>query len=478
MDTTRRQGESPKGNSEDTESQSASHWQPGHPVSTRPPAAIPMPPVGGYAPSGGGWQPPPPPPPSDPWLSAGGGDPGRRPTATTGPSRRRRAFVGLTAAALLFAGAGAATLVGVTNGIGSRSAGLLGSPASEVRQQSIGTNAIAAKVDPGVVDITSTLGYEGSSAAGTGMIITSSGEVLTNNHVVEGSTSLSVKRATGSQTYRAHVLGVDPTDDVALIQLDGASNLPTVKLGDSSKVHVGDQVVAIGNALNLPGAPTVTVGTVSALNRSITAGDQSGSSTEQLTGLIQMDAPIAPGNSGGPLVDKQGEVIGMNTAAATDGQSSSSSSNVGFAVPIDSAASIIHQIQAGQSGNGVTVGNGATPFLGVQVADDSQGGNGAGQGGQGFDPFGGGFGSSGSAGSSSTQGAAVERVEPGTPAAEAGLGQGDVIVGLGGQSVTSASSLSNVIRAHRPGDKVSVTWVDQNGQQRTAQVRLAAGPTA
>lgn len=500
MDTTRPEGEGPEHEPKHADDAPLGYWRPEGPDTSATPSAIPLGPAnsgtdqtsqGAGRPDGfyaltrppapsataAGWQspgapPPPPPPPPGSWgPPSGWGYPPGGPGGPATPRGARRIATVVVAVALLIAGAGAATLARVTGGTDTR--GLRGSHVSEVSQQNIDTNAIASRVDPAVVDVTSTLGYREGSAAGTGMVITPSGEVLTNNHVVQGSTALSVKMATSSQSYKAHVLGVDPSDDVALIQLEGASNLPTVKLGDSSKVKVGDEVIAIGNALNLPGPPTVTVGTVSALNRSITAGDQSGGNDEQLTGLIQMDAPIAPGNSGGPLVDSAGEVIGINTAAATDG--ASSTSNVGFAIPINAADAVVHQIQSGQGGNGVTVGNGATPFLGVQVAND--GGQGGDQGGLG--PFGGGFGSfGGGSGSGSQQGAVVEGVVPGGPADSAGITQGDVIVGLGGQAVTSASSLSSQIQAHRPGDKVSVTWVDQDGQQHTADVRLATGPTA
>jgi S1-C subfamily serine protease len=333
-------------------------------------------------------------------------------------------------------------------------------------------SAIASRVDPGIVDITSNLAGQGGGAAGTGMVLTPSGEVLTNNHVIEGSSSITVKINGKGRSYPAKVLGTDATDDVALLQIQGVSGLATVTPGDSSKVAVGQPVLAIGNALDLQGPPTVTQGTVSALGRTITASGGTGGS-ETLNGLIQTDAPISPGNSGGPLVDGSGHVIGITTAAATGGarqqSSSSSSSNVGFAIPINSALSVAKQIESGHGGGNVQVGG--RPFLGVEVSSAG------GQSGSNRDPFGGGFGGSGRQAPASS-GALVQGVEPGSPAESAGLAAGDVIVSLGGKTVDSASSLSSAISPHHVGDRVDVGWVDQSGQHHTATVQLTNGPPA
>jgi S1-C subfamily serine protease len=267
--------------------------------------------------------------------------------------------------------------------------------------------SIAAQVDPGIVDVTSTLGDQGAIAAGTGMVVTSSGEVLTNNHVIQGATSIEVLLAGTGPSYTAHVVGADPTDDVALLQIDGASGLQTVTLGDSSAVSVGDPVVALGNALGRQGPPSVSQGHVTALNQTITATDQGGGNPETLNGLIQIDAPIQPGDSGGPLVDASGKVIGMDSAADGGGFNGQAPSTVGFAIPINSAMAIVKQLEAGgASPSSVPTGHGA--LLDVDVQDATAQG---------------------------VSGALVVQVPSGSPAASAGIVAGDVIVGFDGQPI-------------------------------------------
>jgi S1-C subfamily serine protease len=307
---------------------------------------------------------------------------------------------------------------------------------------------IAARIDPAVVDITTTLGSQGS-AAGTGMVITSSGEVLTNNHVVQGATSIKAQIAGAGRIYTAHVLGVDPTDDIALLQLQNASGLTAINVGNSSHVAVGDQIVAIGNALGRGGIPQVSQGAITALNQTITASDVGGANAETLTGLIQINAPIQPGDSGGPLVNSAGQVIGIDTAAQTSGfRRRTTPSTIGFAIPINNALSIVHQIESGQPSPNIQSGQG--PLLGVEVQDAT----------------------------GQTAGAMVASVQSGSPAASAGLVAGDVIVGLGGTTVDSAAALGTAIHSHHVGDRVQVSWVDQSGQQHSATVSLAAGPPA
>jgi S1-C subfamily serine protease len=326
--------------------------------------------------------------------------------------------------------------------------------------QSVNVDAIANMVDPALVDITSTDRYTGEQAAGTGMIITSNGDVLTNNHVVEGATSITVRLADSTKTYKATVVGVDPSADVAVIHLDGASHLPTVKIANSSSVKVGDTVVAIGNAEDKPGKPSVSSGSVVALQQNILASDL-GATSENLYGLIEINAPLEPGDSGGPLLNAKGQVIGMDTAAQTPSgpqtMTSATSSTVGYAIPIDEAMSIAHQMEAGHGTSTIHIGT--TAFLGVEVSPSGT-----------SSPF--------SSGSSTTSGALVEGVEPNSPAAKAGLAPGDEITSLGGRTVTSASSLQRAIDAYHPGNRVKVTWVDQNGSTHTATVTLAQGPTA
>jgi S1-C subfamily serine protease len=325
---------------------------------------------------------------------------------------------------------------------------------------SLSTTSIAAKVAPGLVDVNSTLGYQNGSAAGTGMVLTSSGEVLTNNHVIEGATAISVTDIGNGRTYAASVVGYDEADDIAVLQLQGASGLHTVTLGDSSTVAAGDTVTAIGNAGGAGGTPAVAPGTVTGLGESITATDQSAGISEQLTGLIRTNADVQAGDSGGPLVNASGQVIGIDTAASSgfQFQAGTTGSTESFAIPVNRAVTIAKQIEAGQSSAAVHIG--ATAFLGVQLATSGTA--------PGF----------GGASAPVSTGATVAGVESGSAAQAAGLTAGDVITSIGGQSVDSPSAVATVMEAHHPGDSVSISWTDQSGQQHTATATLTTGPAA
>jgi S1-C subfamily serine protease len=300
------------------------------------------------------------------------------------------------------------------------------------------TDAIVAKVTPAIVNINTTVG--GGQAAGTGMLISSTGEILTNNHVVSGSTSITVTVQGRSQGYSAHVVGVNVSQDVALIQIDtSVSGLPTVTFADSSSVQVGDTVVAIGNALGRGGTPPATQGHVTALNQTITASE-GGSSAETLTGMIQSDAPIYEGDSGGALVNTSAQVIGMITAGQAEGFRSSAS-DVGFAVSSNTAVAQANRLRAHEQASDLTYGQ--VGFLGVSVRNTT-----------------------------SASGALVVGVQDGSPAADAGITTGSLITRIGGTTVTSSDSLGAAIKAHRPGEQVSVTWTSQNGTSHTATVTL------
>ncbi len=380
---------------------------------------------------------------------------------------------GAVAIAVTAGGLGSGISLALEGGGSSGSSGSSPSrtvPAGSVSMKHLSVSAIANRVDPAVVDISTVLGYEQGRAAGTGMILTSGGQILTNNHVVEGATSIRVKIAGHPRAYRATVLGTDPTADVALLQVHGISGLPTVTLGNSSTVSVGESVVAIGNALDFQGPPTVTQGIVSALHRSITAGDSATGSSEHLTGLIQTDAPISPGNSGGPLVDPTGQVIGMNTAAATGAQGQQAN-NIAFAIPINTARSVVNQIRHGQASSQVHVGQ--RGILGVQVTTVREARQAVGQ----PFPFGPGSSSPTSIAPVSS-GAAVMAVVPGSPAASAGIRPGDVIVSLDGSTISSPNALSSALAGDHPGHSVTVGWVDQAGNHHHATLRLAPGPPA
>ena len=419
-------------------------------------------PYGSYGPSGpGGYG-----------GSGGSGGPGGYGWPPSPVRRPRRHRLILTAAAAVVAIAG-----GMGAFFGVQGNGTTAGNASATANRTLTTSQIAAAVDPGLVDINTTLGYQNGAAAGTGIVLTSSGEILTNNHVVEGATSITATDVGNGQTYKATVVGYDQTDDLAVIQLRGASGLKTAPVGDSSGVAVGQRVVGLGNAGGKGGTPSVAAGNVTATGQSITASDQSASTSEQLTGLIETDAPIQAGDSGGPLVSSAGQVIGMDTAASSGFQFQPSTQNQAtqsFAIPINKALSIANQIKAGSSSSTVHVG--ATGFLGVELATSSSAapGPGGNDGGNGF--AGNGVGNGSGAGGGVSSGAVVAGVVPGTPAAQLGLTGGDTIVSLGGQAVGSPSDIQKVMNGYHPGDKVSVTWIDQFGQSQSGTLTLANGP--
>ena len=322
------------------------------------------------------------------------------------------------------------------------------------------TSAITARIDPGLVNIDVSNRTTGLRGQATGMVLTPSGVVLTNNHVVQGATGISATDVGNGRTYHAKVVGYDRSGDVAVIQLQGASGLQTVPLGDSSTVSVSAKVLAIGNAGGGGGTPRVARGSVTGLQRSIVARDFGGGNAERLRGLIQTDARVQPGDSGGPLVNAGGQVVGMDAAASALNVSPVAQRPAqGFAIPIDSALAIAKQIEAGTSS--ATVHVGPTGFLGVEVVPAPQFGGAplSGAGPQG-------------------PGALVGGALPGYPAAKLGLTKGDVITAVDGRSVTSASGLTDLLSAHHPGDSVQISWTDGAGQTHAGTVKLASGPAA
>jgi S1-C subfamily serine protease len=371
-----------------------------------------------------------------------------------------------------------------SSGFGSSGSSGLGSSGSTGSSRSSGpsdVSSIAQKVDPGLVDIDTTLGYQQEEAAGTGIVLSSSGEILTNNHVIDGATTISVTDVGNGKTYSASVVGYNRTKDIAVLQLHNASGLQTATLGDSSKVSVGEDVVGIGNAGGTGGTPSAAGGTVTALNQSITASDDGDGSSEQLVGLIETNADIQAGDSGGSLVNSSGQVVGIDTAASAGfsfQSSGQSSGNQGYAIPINEAISVAKQILAGTSSSTVHIG--ATAFLGVTVAQSSCNSSGGGSsvfGGGGFG--GGGSGNSGlgdGSGNSSSSGALVCTVITSFPAQESGLAAGDTITSLNNQPVSSPSALTNLIEPLHPGDKVTIGWTDTSGQSHSASVQLSSGP--
>ena len=371
--------------------------------------------------------------------------------APSAPSGRRRtaALVASTAvlAGLLGGGVGAAAVTVLdsspagttgTTGTGSATGATVALPTGSVA-------AVAQQVLPSVVSIQFS-GADGSGGEGSGVILTSDGRILTNNHVVEGAAnggSLAVTFSDGSRAD-ASIVGRDPVTDLAVIQAKGVSGLTPAKLGSSADLKVGQSVVAIGSPLGLAG--TVTTGIVSAVNRPVVTGPESPSAggSGSVLNAIQTDAAINPGNSGGALVDLQGRVIGINSAIASLGSSQggqSGSIGLGFSIPIDQAKNVVEQLVAtGTAAHGrlgVSVENSTTDVLGAQLGD----------------------------------------VTSGSAAAAAGLRSGDVITGFDGQPIDSADALVAAVRARQPGDSVTVTY-ERGGQTATTNVTLDSDATS
>jgi S1-C subfamily serine protease len=311
----------------------------------------------------------------------------------------------------------------------------------------------------GVVLIDTVLPYQNGRAAGTGMVLTSNGRVLTNYHVVQGAGSIRVTVAQTGDTYQATVVGSDRSQDVALLQLDGASGLTTIT-PDTDDVGVGAEVTAVGNAGGT-GTLSAADGTVTGLDASVTAASEDGTSPETLNGMVETDANVQAGDSGGPLFDAQGEVVGIDTAGSSGGPADA------YAIPIARALGIAQQIQSGQETSTVRIGPAA--FLGVEVADASSYAGDGGGGGAG-DGAGGGF--------VVTPGAQLSGVVGGGAAESAGLQAGDVITSIDGQAVASPDDVSTALAGAHPGDRVTIGWTSQDGSQHTAPVTLGASPVA
>jgi S1-C subfamily serine protease len=434
------------------------------------------------------------------------------------PPRRRAGILSYVLVALAAGALGAGMVVGLYHPASSNTAApqpsssiaapqpsaAIPQPSSSSPASGANEQAIIGKVEPGLVLINTTLQYNSEAAAATGMVLSSSGLVLTNNHVIEDSTSISATTATGKQ-YKAKVVGYDETGDIALIQLQGASGLHTVPIGDSSTVKTGATVVAMGNA---EGQSTIVpaAGQVTGLNKSITASDQGGSvASETLHGMIETNADIVSGDSGGPLADAAGQVIGMDTAGDNGGFSIQQQTAAGYAIPMTTALTVAQHIEAGQASSTITIGY--PPFLGVYIGQSSDssspqsqaeqqasgfGGNGFGRSGNG----GTGFGGNGNGNSNANQGCYtsdanltapqnIADVSSGTlvlgticggPAAAVGMTAGSVIIAVNGQTVGAPASLTSGVAKYHPGDTIKVTWVSPSGQRSTSSLKLTAGP--
>jgi S1-C subfamily serine protease len=358
-----------------------------------------------------------------------------------GPGRGRRAWWGVLAGGL----AGALAAGGVAGTVallddGDSSSPVVARPAITTPDGAMDVQAILEDVQESVVTI-ETSGFSGGGVfegAGTGVVLSPDGLVLTNAHVIDGSNDISVRLFDGA-SHDASLVGSTASNDLAMIRIEGADNLPAATLGSSDALQVGEPVIAIGNALNLGGKPTVTTGIVSALSRTITATDGT-----TLTDLIQTDAAINPGNSGGPLVDASGEVVGVNTAILEDTQ------NIGFAIAIDSVRSTIEDLE---NGNGEVTPD--TPVLGVSsIAVDTVEEAVTDQ-----------------LGITVDEGAFVVEVTPDSGAEGAGLRQGDVIVEVDGEAITAPEDLADAVRSREVGDEVEVT-IERDGERQTVAAEL------
>ncbi len=346
-----------------------------------------------------------------------------------------------------------------TGSAGTGSAGGNGSAGSTGQgTTSTDTNGPAASStqQAGVVTVVSTLGDENAESAGTGLVVTSSGEIVTNNHVVDGATSVTVTVASTGATYKASVVGTDPTQDIAVLQLSKASGLTTAKVANAAAVRtltVGDTVVGVGNAGGT-GTLTAATGKVTALGRSITATDEDGGNAETLSGLIETDADVVAGDSGGPLYGADSTILGIDTAGASSNGTSGAASYgtpsatgaaaQSYAIPITTALEIAGEIESGVQTSTVHIGLPA--FLGVGVS------------------------------ATATDGAGITSVLSGGPADDAGITAGSVITAIDGRSVTSANSLKARLATVEPGQRITVTWTDPSGSNHTGTVMTVNGP--
>lgn len=386
------------------------------------------------------------------------------------PRHRGRRIGELTAVAVLTAALASGGTWGVmaltddgTTAVSSTGASTSGDSAASVVPVSSASktnpdwNAVTAAVTPSVVSITVAAGSSGGE--GSGVVLDKEGHVLTNHHVVSGAgddATITVTLSDG-KTYRASIAGEDASTDLAVLTLeDPPDDLQPITVGSSSGLEVGDPVMAVGNPLGLSG--TVTTGIVSALDRPVTTSSteseqqdpfgQQQQSSQVVTSAIQTSAAVNPGNSGGALVDAAGRLVGINSSIASLGSSSgqSGSIGIGFAIPVDEAQWIAEQL--------IEDGQAEHAFLGVTPSDGTA-----------------------ELGTATRSGAQIRSVSDGSPAAEAGLQEGDLVVGVDDSTVTSAESLVGIIHSHRIGTKVSLAVV-RDGEEQTIEATLGTAPTS
>lgn len=369
--------------------------------------------------------------------------------ARTQDRRDHRPFTTMPLRSIVAAGSAACVVAGAYAGyaIPSGTSSALARPAPAYRLTAAGSVAAPGPIDRGLVDINTVDGSPGRGTAGTGIVVSPGGEVLTNYHVVSGATAMTAIDVANGRMYPAVLVGFSRSADVAVLSLTGASGLPTAVLGDSNGVRPGAAVTAFGNALGMGGPPSEASGTVTALDQAVYANAPAGGTPEYLTGMIGTSAPIQPGDSGGPLVDSAGAVVGMDTAMVTD-PAAAPLVTAGYAIPIDTARQVAAQITATARPAATTAARPlpVKPLFGVEVVDPALPG----------------------------AGTPVTEVEPASPAAAIGLVPGDTITSFDGRRVTSGSGLEQDILSSRPGAVATATWLDPSGQAHRASVRLAS----
>lgn len=395
------------------------------------------------------------------------------------PGRRNRAFIPLLVVLLGAAlGAGGMLLLRPFGSSAAPASSLIGNSAI----RSLNARAIYHRLEPSVVDVTSTLRYDDETASGTGFIIDGRAAlVLTNNHVIRDATSVTARLTSTGKTYPARIVGADVGADIAILQLQGVSGLPAAPVGDSASLRLGTPVLAIGNQAGQGGQPTFAPGIINSLNRTIQANDGSSGFTETLHDMLQTSAQIEPGDSGGPLANAVGAVVGVDTAAGTGGAA------VGYAIPIDGAMAVARQIDAGRAEPGITLGAGG--FLGVVMPSTTAPSPQAqARGEHGLAPGAGSRSAQGgcldtesgaavpAAVAPARSGALVDGVLCGTGAATAGITAGDVITEVAGHPIASPDALTAIVTTYRPGTLVPVTWVSTAGTTRTSMVILDVAP--
>ena len=377
---------------------------------------------------------PPPPPPVAPDVDA--------PPGGVAPASAPRRGLGVLTVALVAAVAGlAGALVGVAlsednGGSGGSTSPVVTASRPDASVTNGGTTQVAKVADavaPSVVTISATVsgGFGAGESVGTGVIISSDGDVLTNAHVVEGATTVQVRLMNETEPRTGRVLASDAENDLALVKID-VSGLTAAVFADPETTKLGDPVIAIGYALNLDGGPSVTLGIVSALDRTITTENGA------LNALIQTDAAISSGNSGGPLVNEQAQVVGINTAVAR-GDTSTAANNIGFAISTREVLRVLEVLRAQADGGSRQQG-----YLGVGLTDRTDGG----------------------------QGAVIANVEPGSPADTAGIREGDVILSIDDQPITGRAGMIAVVRDAQPGETISIT-LERDGEEVTTEATLA-----